>query len=153
MRQRVAQKFRKRALDIEAVQWTGDNIDEVRRFTNNEADIDEATGELAIATLEGVMFTEPGGWVIRGIHGEFYACEASVFADSYDPVSDKPIDPLSVRCGACLARPGEPCYSTSSDLPRNEAHRLRFMAAAQGLEPCPTCNKAGWVPVKEEGQS
>jgi hypothetical protein len=60
------------------------------------------------------------------------------------------IDPLSVRCGACLAPPNTHCYSTSSDLPRAEPHRLRFMAAALGLEPCPTCNKAGWVPVGEE---
>lgn len=145
-------RFRKRSLTVEALQWTGDNLEDIRRFTDDAADLDESTGELEIATLEGIMCAKIGDWVIKGVHGEFYACDGAVFSDSYDAVADGgQVDPLSVPCGSCLVAAGEPCYSPTSDLPRAEPHRLRWMAAVKGLKPCPTCNKAGWVPV-EDGQ-
>lgn len=53
--------------------------------------------------------------------------------------------PLSVRCAACLAEPGELCVATSSDLPREVPHRLRGLAAAQMLRRCPTCEGFGWA--------
>jgi hypothetical protein len=58
-----------------------------------------------------------------------------------------PVDPLSAMCPACLADPGDPCYATSSDEPRRIPHRLRGLAAAKRLEPCPHCRGIGWTPV------
>ena len=40
-----------------------------------------------IRTLEGVMKAEPGDWIIKGIHGEFYPCKPSIFAESYQEVN------------------------------------------------------------------
>lgn len=40
-----------------------------------------------IRTLEGVMMAKPGDWIIKGIHGEFYPCKPSIFAESYQEVN------------------------------------------------------------------
>jgi hypothetical protein len=61
-------------------------------------------------------------------------------------VVDMSVDPLSVQCPACLVGPGESCYATSSDLPRNPPHRLRGLAAARHLTLCEQCKGVGWRP-------
>lgn len=38
---------------------------------------------LEIRTLEGTMRTNPGDYVIKGIHGEVYPCKADIFLASY----------------------------------------------------------------------
>ncbi|MCP9947216.1 zinc finger domain-containing protein [Actinomadura madurae] len=54
------------------------------------------------------------------------------------------LDPLAVRCRACVAPPGEPCIGTTSNLPRERPHRLRPLAAAPRLVHCPDCRGSGW---------
>ena len=48
--------------------------------------IDPATGHLLVATTEGVMHAPRGWWIIRGVAGEFYACDPAVFAATYERV-------------------------------------------------------------------
>jgi hypothetical protein len=59
------------------------------------------------------------------------------------------IKPLTARCPACLAAPGEPCIATSSDLPRQHPHRLRGLPSAETLHRCPTCTGSGWQPAEQ----
>lgn len=40
-----------------------------------------------IRTLEGVIFADPGDWIIRGTHGELYPCKPGPFATKYEPVA------------------------------------------------------------------
>ena len=47
--------------------------------------IDPGTGELLIATMEGVMRASIGDWIIRGVAGEFYPCKDSIFSAAYEP--------------------------------------------------------------------
>jgi hypothetical protein len=54
-------------------------------------------------------------------------------------------DPLAVTCPACLAAPGQGCYSTSADDPRPAPHRLRGLAVARNLRQCPACHGVGWL--------
>jgi len=56
------------------------------------------------------------------------------------------MDPLEATCSCCLAEPGEPCYSTSTDEPRPFPHRLRALAVAQRLVQCDHCHGVGWRP-------
>jgi hypothetical protein len=49
-------------------------------------------------------------------------------------------------CPACLAGPGEDCYSTSTDVPRRHHHRLRGLAATHHLVQCEQCKGVGWRP-------
>ena len=80
----MIQKFIKKPIPIEAVQWTGNNIYEIRHFSNGNAN-ENSDGYLTVKTLEGT-FKSPnktGDFLIKGIKGEFYICEKSIFEDTY----------------------------------------------------------------------
>lgn len=83
--------YRKKPVVIEAMQWMGNNLEELRRFAP-EALRPQSMG---IVTPEGVMTISEGDWVIKGVEGEFYPCKPSVFEASYDEVSG------SHRCRIC----------------------------------------------------
>lgn len=80
-------KFRKKPVVIEAVQWTGDNVDEVLEFVGGELPVvrDE---KIFISTLEGVMRGDIGDWIIRGVKGELYPCKPDVFEATYEAVEE-----------------------------------------------------------------
>ena len=42
----------------------------------------------AIRTLEGWMLVTPGDFIIRGVHGEHYACKPDIFWKTYELVED-----------------------------------------------------------------
>jgi hypothetical protein len=87
-------KFRKKPVEIQAVQWTGDNtsdvIDWVLHTGSRSARWHEPTdphGEhLAIDTLEGTMRAAVGDWIVRGVKGEHYPCKPDIFEATYEPV-------------------------------------------------------------------
>lgn len=54
--------------------------------TKYEEDILE---HLTIKTLEGRLYAYPGYVIIRGIRGEFYGCEPSIFHDTYEITTEK----------------------------------------------------------------
>ena len=51
---------------------------------------------IAIDTLEGTMYANPGDYIIRGVQGEFYPCKPDIFDQTYSPsdtdVSGSPTD-------------------------------------------------------------
>lgn len=47
--------------------------------------IDPADGLLMIRTLEGDMRVAIGAWVLLGVAGEMYPCDAAIFDATYDP--------------------------------------------------------------------
>ncbi|WP_339182868.1 hypothetical protein [Paenibacillus sp. FSL R5-0701] len=75
-------KFRKRPVVIEAIQWTGENLDEVADMDLNYEIRD---GMILIPTLEGTMVADHGDWIIKGVNGEFYPCKPDIFEKTYDP--------------------------------------------------------------------
>lgn len=88
-------KFRKKPVVIEAVQWTGANLEEVLEHTGvHESARDwsieqfrakvDADG-LKIFTLEGDMRASIGDWIIRGVHHEVYPCKPDIFEKTYEP--------------------------------------------------------------------
>lgn len=79
-------KYVKRPVEVEAVQWTGKNTDEILEFTNHTA---KATGKfIEIPTLEGTMNASPNDYIIKGVHGEFYPCKPYVFRETYENYDD-----------------------------------------------------------------
>lgn len=97
-------KFRKKPVVIEAVQWTGSNVDEVLALmlgshdaTRKDYVVSEGHkilgGVLQIHTREGVMDANPNDWIIRGVKGEFYPCKPDIFAATYEPVSASKEEP------------------------------------------------------------
>jgi hypothetical protein len=84
--------FRKKPVDVRAVQWRGDNWDEVAAFHGSERLSRNADGtSLSIDTLEGIMQAQVGDWIIEGVQGELYPCKPDIFEATYErsPDSDK----------------------------------------------------------------
>jgi hypothetical protein len=78
-------KARKKPVEIEYVQWTGKNINEVFSLTNAElVENDFMSDELVIQTLEGDMRANKGDYIIKGVKGELYPCKPDVFEATYD---------------------------------------------------------------------
>ncbi len=93
----MAEFFRKKPVEIEAMRVTTENVDDVAAWCGgrveriqNARDPDDVWTALKIPTLEGVMTanTHSGGdWVIRGVKGEFYPCKPDIFEATYERVA------------------------------------------------------------------
>ena len=71
------EKYRKKPVVIEAVQWTGKNITEVLDFM-----------DWRNAALEGNHHASPGDFIIKGVNGEFYPCPEDIFRMTYEEATD-----------------------------------------------------------------
>jgi hypothetical protein len=90
----MIQKFRKKPVVIEAVQWNGANIEELKAwgapvaFTSAQG---KYTAELVVGTLEDGSTSQVqhiaslNDYIIRGVAGEFYPCKPAIFANTYEP--------------------------------------------------------------------
>lgn len=85
-------KYRKKPVVIEAVQFTGNNADEIAAFTKGKAvPYGNSSGRvdyLSITTLEGTMRADINDWVIKGVKGEFYPCKPDIFYSTYEDVDE-----------------------------------------------------------------
>lgn len=91
-------KFRKKPVVIDAIQWTGYNIDEVIKLTGKSPKFDKWFSSweeyrrhvyndrnvVKIFTLEGVMEACVGDWIIKGVAGECYPCKPHIFIATYE---------------------------------------------------------------------
>ena len=87
----MAQKFRKKPVVIEAVQWTGRNISEIQDFmlmSDQQRQRMNVDDTIHIHTLEGLMTADTNDWIIKGIQGEFYPCKPDIFDKSYELVTE-----------------------------------------------------------------
>lgn len=98
--------FRKKPIEIKAVQWDGtektfneivllfladghSNFEHLPRppddtYVHNGIGV--SCESVFIPTLEGTMETRPGDWIIKGIKGEFYPCKPEIFELTYEEV-------------------------------------------------------------------
>ncbi len=90
----MTRKFRKKPIEVEAIQWTGKNFEEIQSFVSWEplefnihpkAVYGDERTNLIIPTLEGEMKAPRGWWIIKGIEGEFYPCKPDIFEKTYEP--------------------------------------------------------------------
>lgn len=96
-------KFRKRPVEIEAMQFTGGRENAARiiqwaegiRHWSHQDELRVSNGEIArsydpehltVHTLEGRMRADLGDWIIKGVAGEFYPCKPDIFAATYEQV-------------------------------------------------------------------
>ena len=94
----MVKKYVKKPVEIAAIQWTGNNLDEVIAFVGisnieiNRKEIGQDIGDLSILTLEGVMRCSVNDFIIKGVKGEFYPCKPDIFYETY---VDKNMDTLT----------------------------------------------------------
>lgn len=95
-------KYRKKPIEIEAVQFTGDNEYEIAKFmgipvTALQMSVDavlrtdgdyRVNQHIHIPTLEGMMTANCGDWIIKGVKGEFYPCKPDIFDETYEEVKE-----------------------------------------------------------------
>ena len=81
-------QYIKKPIPVEAIQWTGDNFQEVREFMNDAHVVITMYDDLIIPTLEGDMKAPKDSWIIRGAMGEYYPCRREVFEETYEPVEE-----------------------------------------------------------------
>lgn len=82
-------KYRKKPVIIEAIKWTGTNIQEMAEFCNNDGHgmHEHPNGtDLIIYTLEGEHTASLGDYIIKGVKGEFYPCKPDIFEMTYEKV-------------------------------------------------------------------
>jgi len=86
-------QYRKKPIVIEAIQWNGNNFDDIENFANKKVryystwDINEYIEDrstLLIYTLEGTMIASVGDFIIKGVKGEFYPCKPDIFEATYE---------------------------------------------------------------------
>lgn len=77
----MIQKYIKRPITIEAVQWNGHNTNEIISFCGNHCMVKNTY--LIIQTLEGNHIAEIDDFIIKGIEGEFYPYKPDIFAKTY----------------------------------------------------------------------
>ena len=82
-------KYRKKPIEIEAIQYDGINITEVENFVGKKLPtvwLYVEDTQLVIPTLEGNMKVSKGDYVTKGIKGEFYPCKPNIFEQTYELV-------------------------------------------------------------------
>lgn len=86
--------FRKKPVNIAAIQWTGVNTEEVKAFLGKDAkkcygiclkDAPEKVN-LVIETPEGMHTALPGDFIIHGVKGEYYPCKPDIFEQTYEVI-------------------------------------------------------------------
>lgn len=86
----MVKKYKTKPCEIEAIKWTGDNFEEIAKFTNCKAYMElmysSMKEELIIKTLEGDMMATVGDYIIKGLKGEFYPCKSDVFHKKYEEI-------------------------------------------------------------------
>jgi len=89
-------KYRKKPVIIEAVQFDGLNPTEIKDFVGENCEVEiydnKVTPPIAriiIHTLEGDMEVSKGDFVIKGVKGEFYPCKPDIFEQTYESVENQ----------------------------------------------------------------
>lgn len=95
----------KKPIKVRAIQWTGNNLEEVQALIENEPlevflkQIENnphwedyqnivSIGGLTIPTLEGNMKASIGDYIISGVNNEPYPCKQEIFEKTYDMVTN-----------------------------------------------------------------
>lgn len=79
-------EFIAKPVTIRAIQWTGDNLEEIKRFCNNMAFMEG--GYLHIETREGTSRARVNYWIVQGTMGEFYPVAPDVMENKYNRKGD-----------------------------------------------------------------
>ena len=81
----IVEKWRKKPVVVEAIQWTGENFAEIKVWSGDVGLVD---GVLCVSTLEGQMVAAVGDYIIKGVNGEFYLCKPDIFHKTYEAAGE-----------------------------------------------------------------
>lgn len=93
-------KYRKKPVVVEAIQWTGSNLEEIRNFVgsdliedyvklfNTKRELKKSLVSIAIEILGETMEVDYGDYIIKDAHGDFNLCRSDIFKQIYEEVID-----------------------------------------------------------------
>ena len=84
-------KYRKKPVEIEAIQWNGENYSEIKEFCGTHPQGHghgwySVDNKNHVGTLEGEMEASVGDYIIKGVQAEFYPCKPDIFEMTYEKV-------------------------------------------------------------------
>lgn len=82
-------RYRKKPIEVEALQWNGDNGDAIERWCPHASVIWSGASQrlvIIVSTLEGDMKANIGDYIVKGVEGEFYPCRGDIFEKTYEAV-------------------------------------------------------------------
>lgn len=79
-------KYRKKPVEIEAVQWNGDNLAELRKMDGFDSAHWCLNRILCIITSEELTYVPIGYYIVKGAEDDFYPCDPDIFEETYDEV-------------------------------------------------------------------
>ena len=88
----MIKRYKTKPCEIEAVQFTRDNFEEVKNFGEGSIKdliIERCPDGVAyckVQTLEGIMLATEEDFIIRGLRGEYYPCKPDVFKKKYEEI-------------------------------------------------------------------
>lgn len=91
----AVRRFRKRPVEIEAIQFDGTNHGDIEAFTNglfrevapeDRGDDPEIVAEVYDKLHSTWVGVKVGNWITKGIRGEHYPIADDVLADTYEAV-------------------------------------------------------------------
>lgn len=86
-------KYRKKSVEIEAIQFIGDfaSLNNIQKFVGGNIKVKNmgCSGPISIVikTLEGNMKVTAGDYIIKDVNGEFYPCKPDIFEKIYEIVN------------------------------------------------------------------
>jgi len=82
----------KKPIEIQSAKATVENLPKIHEWIEGHGHHAVlGADQLIIQTMEGPFTVRPGDFVMRGVRGEFYRCDAEIYKESYDdlgPVED-----------------------------------------------------------------
>ena len=89
------QKYRKKPIVIEAVQWFPDpefgyfnkDIYFNKKIGYDKYGVEYTICNVSLRTINGPVNIEPGEWILKGIEGELYPCKNNIFIRLYEIVN------------------------------------------------------------------
>lgn len=81
-------RYIKRPFHVSAVQWSGNNINEIRDFTNYNAKLVEKR-RLRIKTISGMVFAKETDWIVLDSEEGYYVVSDEAFQKRYKEADRK----------------------------------------------------------------
>ena len=79
-------RYKTKPCEIEAIQYTVDNLAEILQWGKGKINFDIKNGNIYIDTLEGRMRADVYDYIIKGLRGEYYPCKPDVFEKKYEAI-------------------------------------------------------------------
>lgn len=82
-------KYREKPVEVEAIEWLGNNTQEVLDFCGGRAHYIPRSCYIEIQTLADTLRAVPGNFIVRDEHNEFFIYDAKTFEETYEVKNER----------------------------------------------------------------